>query len=387
MNAPPSLTGEVFFRGLIEACPDALVVTAPDGRILLVNGQTETLFGYRRTELIGQPVEILLPERFRAIHAQQRAAYERAPWARPMGAGLDLWGRRADGSEFPAEISLSPVATENGLLIISAIRDISERKQAEAERAQLLAREQAARAETEAALRLRDQALAVITHDLGQPLATIRTALQLMRIELMQMPNPTHAPLREYLALIDAATTTMLAMVGELVDLARLQAGRPLDLTYRRADLVALARAEAATQQQTTDRHQISVQATVPELVGEWDTIRLQRVLANLLANAIKYSPAGGTITVTIGTVTDGGRDWAELTVTDEGIGIPAADLPHLFEWFYRASNAIGRTQGTGIGLAGVKRIVEQHGGSIAVTSTEGKGTTVTIRLPLEQGE
>jgi signal transduction histidine kinase len=151
----------------------------------------------------------------------------------------------------------------------------------------------------------------------------------------------------------------------------------------RPVDLAALARQSAAEHQQSSGRHRIRVRTATEGFVGVWDAARLGRVLANLFANAIKYSPAGGEITVSLDREQVGGAAWAVLVVHDTGIGIPAADLPHIFEHFRRGRNVEGRISGTGIGLAGARQIVEQHGGSVAITSTEGAGTSVTVRLPL----
>src|SRR5262249_16501498 len=136
--------------------------------------------------------------------------------------------------------------------------------------------------------------------------------------------------------------------------------------------------------QQLTDRHTLRLETSVSELKGIWDGDRLERVFANLLSNAIKYSPDGGTVTVTVDAeVEEDGATWALVGVRDEGVGIPAADLPHLFTRSYRATNATGRIGGTGIGLAGAKQIVDQQGGTLGVESIEGAGTTVSVRLPL----
>jgi PAS domain S-box-containing protein len=360
-----------------------MVITDIDGRILMVNRQAEVLFGYERQELIGQPVEVLIPERFRIAHVTHRGTFANAPRTRPMGIGLELYGLRKDGSEFPVEVSLSPATTENGVVVIAAVRDVSERKHAEAEREELLRRERMARAEVEAALRLRDEVLSTVSHDLGQPLAAVRIGVRMLR-RLAQSGQLTHDALAQ-VDLIDTAARRMSALIDELRDTARLQSGRPLELEYQLTDLVALARREAGLWQQMTARHHIVVDTELPELIGEWDERRLERVLSNLLSNAIKYSPGGGDVVVTVRRVQPDGSPcpWAELTVSDRGIGIPADELPHIFDRFHRARNVVGRVAGTGLGLVAAKQIVEQHGGQITIASEESRGTTVTIRLPI----
>jgi signal transduction histidine kinase len=177
--------------------------------------------------------------------------------------------------------------------------------------------------------------------------------------------------------------------LDELLDAARLEAGQPLELRRAPTDAVALARRVAAEQQATTERHRVRVETALSELTGAWDAVRLGRVLDNLLANAIKYSPAGGEVVVTVAREDDpAGEDgavgaWAVLAVTDLGLGIPAADLPRIFERFRRAGNVAGRIGGTGIGLASARQLVEQHGGALTAESVEGAGSTFTVRLPL----
>ena len=168
-----------------------------------------------------------------------------------------------------------------------------------------------------------------------------------------------------------------------MLDSTRLEAGQRLELRRDLTDAVALARRVAAEQQATTERHRVRVETALPELTGAWDAVRLGRVLDNLLANAIKYSPAGGDVVVTVAREDRAGAAWAVLAVTDHGLGVPAADLPRIFERFRRAGNVAGRIGGTGIGLASARQLVEQHGGTIAVDSVEGAGSTFTVRLPL----
>jgi signal transduction histidine kinase len=176
----------------------------------------------------------------------------------------------------------------------------------------------------------------------------------------------------------------MAAQLDGLVDASRLEAGRPLELRRDPTDIVGLARQVIVEHQQTSDRHQIDLASSEPEIVGTWDGMRLGRVLDNLLSNAIKYSPRGGTVEVRLTRQGEPAPGWAVLSVQDHGEGIPEIDLPHIFEHFRRGKNVVGRFPGTGIGLSGVRHIVEQHGGTIGVESRVGHGTTFTVRLPME---
>jgi signal transduction histidine kinase len=175
----------------------------------------------------------------------------------------------------------------------------------------------------------------------------------------------------------------MSAQIGELLDATRLRAGQPLELDRRPTDLVALARRIVAQVQQTTTRHTIQVVPQVDHLIGEWDASRLERVLGNLLGNAVKYSPDGGVITLEVHPEEEAGQRWACVAVTDPGIGIPEAELGRVFERYQRGSNVVGRFPGEGIGLAGARQVIEQHGGSISVQSQQGNGSTFTLRLPV----
>jgi len=242
-------------------------------------------------------------------------------------------------------------------------------------------------AELQELLRTRDKFLASAAHDLKNPLANIKGQAQLMRRRAARAERLDAAQVMQVLANIDASATRMVAMVDELLDSARLQLGQPLELNRRRTDLVALAHRITAEHQSTTERHRLRVEAAATELVGVWDGERLERVLGNLLGNAVKYSPHGGEILISVAREDGLEGVWAVVAVRDEGVGIPAADLPRVFQRFHRGANVVGRIGGTGIGLAGARAIVESHGGMIAVESQEGAGSTFTVRLPLETEE
>lgn len=267
----------------------------------------------------------------------------------------------------------------DGVVLSRAIRYAIERKHAEDERARLT-RE---RAEADAALRARDETLATVSHDLRTPLTSIRMSVQLLQRRLAQGANIRPGDLAAGLARIEEQTTQMARMLDDLLDVARLETGRPLDLHREPCDLLALVRKAAADVQRTAERHTVRVHAEAPELVGELDCARLERVLQNLLSNAVKYSPNGGFVDVSLRREEAGDQAWAVLAIRDYGVGIPPEDLPRVFERFYRASNVSQRIGGTGLGLAGARQIVEQHGGEIAVDSQPNAGSTFTVRLPL----
>jgi signal transduction histidine kinase len=231
------------------------------------------------------------------------------------------------------------------------------------------------------AIQARDDFLAAASHDLKNPLTAIRGSVQMLERTLNRTGSVPPERLKHSIRTISGAAARMTSLIEELLDVARLRMGERLALERAPTDLVALAREQVALQQAATEHHRLVVDAEVPALVGAWDSRRLQRVLENLLSNAIKYSPAGGEIVVTIGREADS----AVLAVRDRGIGIPAADLPHIFDRFRRAANVLGRIEGTGIGLAASAQIVKEHGGTLDVQSREGEGTVVTVRLPLNE--
>jgi PAS domain S-box-containing protein len=236
---------------------------------------------------------------------------------------------------------------------------------------------------------VRDEFLASITHDLRTPLTTIRGSTQLAQRRLRRASETGNEPMLGILGNIEEAAGRMERMISALLDLARLQSGRPLDVDRQRMDLVSLVQELVEEHQRGAPGHQLCLDLAVPELTGFWDPVRLERVVGNLLSNAVKYSPPGSRIDVRVATEVDEttGATWARLDVADQGIGIPAADLPQIFDRFHRGSNVPQRTPGVGIGLAGAKQITELHQGTLTVESEVGIGTRFTVRLPVTSDE
>lgn len=240
-------------------------------------------------------------------------------------------------------------------------------------------------AEAQELLRMRNGFLSILTHDLKTPLGTIIGYTQLLarRFERDAVQQP--AKILANLRFIEAAAKKMTGQVNEVLEIARLQQGEVPSLEREPVDLVSLVQQVSSDLQPLSMQPTITVNAAVSSLVGQWDVRQLERMLSNLLSNAIKYSPAGGRITVEVATqeATATEPAYAVVRVRDQGVGIPAQDLPYIFEPFRRAGNMADRIDGTGIGLTSVRNGVAMHGGTIAVESEEGVGTTFTVRLPL----
>jgi signal transduction histidine kinase len=250
------------------------------------------------------------------------------------------------------------------------------------ERDASVAREQAARAAAEAALSAHSEFLAVVAHDLRQPLTSIRGRVQLLQRRALR--EPTQPIDLAALALIEAQTAMMRRLIDQLLDTTRLEAGQALPLLRTDVDLTVLLDRVVEECRATTHQHELVIRAPAPgRPVGCWDGDRLEQVVRNLLDNAIKYSPDGEAITVTLTQEEKDAGSWAVLVVQDQGLGIPAAEVAAVFERFHRGSNVASRIPGLGIGLASVWAIVEQHGGTIAVESKEGRGSRFTLWLPL----
>jgi PAS domain S-box-containing protein len=371
-------SSETRFGDLFETAPDALVVVDRSGTVMNVNARTESLFGYGRVELTGKPVEDLIPSRFHATHVARRTDYAAAPLIRPMGAGLELSGRRRDGTEFPVEISLSPLHSEDDLFVTAAVRDITDRKRAEDEIRRLnegLEQRVADRtAELRAANRELDAFSYSVSHDLRAPLRAMDGFSKILLERYAEALPPEG---QRYLGIVRDSSREMGAMVDELLNFSRL--GRQ-ELERRPVAPADIAR--AALGELTADGSGRHVEVRIDELPAcRADPGLLKQVFVNLLGNALKFSrdrdPAIIEVTARDG---EGAGDGPVYLVRDNGVGFDMRYADKLFGVFQRLHPA-EEFEGTGVGLAIVARIVERHGGRIWAESAPGAGATFLFTL------
>lgn len=371
---------------LLHAAPDATIVVDDEGTIVYANHQTEVLFGWSHTELIGRAVEDLLPERFRASHPGLRDSYARQPSARPMGIGLTLAARKRDASEIPIEISLSPIETRDGTLYAAAIRDVTERVQMEAERQEQVL---AARQEQSHRLESLGQLAGGIAHDFNNLLGVI-----LGYVALASRQDDISS-VRADLGVIRQAADRAADLTKQLLAFGRRDHVNPevVNVQHLLGEFAELMRRTLG------DEIEVEVEVSVPSsrrsLRVMADRSRLEQVLLNLAINARDAMPDGGVLRLSAEAVTIGtgpAIDEPELSVgpyirirvSDTGSGMPPQVIEHVFEPFFTTKP---RGEGTGLGLASAYGIVIRSGGTITVDSEVGTGTTMTILLPAAIGD
>jgi signal transduction histidine kinase len=291
-----------------------------------------------------------------------------------MGERAEVRGRRKNGEVFPAEASISKLVIEGRHVFTAVLRDVTERRAAEAERAHLLEAEQAARAAAETALRTRDEVLAVVSHDLRNPLSVI----DMCAVSLADRLAPEDEAARSLVRTIESSTQWMNRLIEDLLDVARVEAGR-LALERQSHDLVRVISEATVMLEPLIAEKSLTLREDLPEQLprASVDARRVVQVLENLVSNAVKHTAAGGEILIRA----DSTNGEVRIVVRDTGCGIPAENLPHLFDRFWQARGA--RRGGAGLGLAIAKGIVEAHGGRIWVESTLGVGSTFGFSLPL----
>ena len=360
---------EEQFRDMIESAPDAIVMVDGRGRILHVNNETVRIFGYERQEMLHQPVEMLLPQRFRGAHVTHRDTYYLQPQTRPMGAGPDLFGRRKNGSEFPVEIRLSPVNTEEGVLVISVVRDITDRKKVEDElrlQKKLL----------EEKVREMDDFIHVVSHDLKEPLRGIDAYAGFL---LEDYADRLDEEGKRYLNALRTSALRMNHLIRDLLTLASLSRKESTRTKVHLKSILAEVRRdlEFSIRQKGAE---IQVHSPLPSIYG--DPTQIREVFKNLLSNAIKFNNAPAPL-VEIAAREEG--NFHQISIKDNGIGIDPRYAERIFVLFERLHHQ-EEFEGTGAGLAICKKMIEGNGGKIWVESNLGEGSTFFFTLPKGAG-
>lgn len=369
---------------LADAMPQLVWTADENGVVDYCNARANEYAGLERAPDWSWPWQpIVHPDDLQSTHAAWKAALDNG---QPYSCEHRL---RMAGGAYRWHLSRALLVREPAALQakwLGTATDIHDRKQAEQRLRENENRLAAALDAAERAVRAHDQLVALVSHDLRNPLGAITMQVAYLRMQLADdAQSLTMEQLDSGLSRIERQAMRMTSLINELLDIERLKAGQTIVLQRKEVDLITLTRQLTEDQTRVSPAHHIELCTAAATLVGMWDAERLERVIQNLLSNAIKYSPKGGKILVEIEADPPQAAKWALLRVTDHGLGIPEGDRSRVFEWFARGGNVeTSSIGGTGIGLASARQIIEQHGGAISVESQEGKGSTFTVRLPIE---
>jgi PAS domain S-box-containing protein len=373
---------EALTRAVISASLDCIITIDADGKILEFNPAAVRTFGFRRGEVIGRELaELIVPVRLRERHRDALRRSVETGEGRILDQRLEMPACRADGTEVTVELAVTRVVSGPRPVYTAHLRDITDRKRIDHERAELLDRERAARLDAENANRAKDQFLATVSHELRTPLTAILGWASMLQARQFDPERVTQIYDR-----IFKNAQAQAQIINDLLDVSRIVTGR-LRLDWQQTDVSEVARLGLETIRPTALAKGIALRSSIPGTgcVVSGDAARLQQVIWNLLSNAIKFTPAGGTVALSVRATGPA----VEIEVTDTGIGIPVEFLPRLFERFWQADGTTTRTHGgLGIGLALVRHLVEAHGGEVEASSRgEGRGSTFVVRLPLRRAE
>ena len=353
------------YEQLLQSAPDAMVFINNEEKIVLINAQLGALFGYSKEELMGSSLDHLIPEKHREHHHANVRDYFKSPDIRPMGTHLSIYGRRKDCTEFPADISLSPFETEDGIVAVAAIRDITERKKAEFERQRM--REQLAEVEKLSAL---GRITANVADEIRNPLTSVGGFAR----RLLKIADSDRE--RNYAENIIAEVGRLETVLVDILAFARRRSPLLEDHDIRNViEKVLLSHDERFRQQSVDIRRSPSDGAIV-----RIDRSQIEDAFERLIANALDAMPQGGTLSISADSVLSEAVPYVRIRIIDTGEGIPREKLSRVFEPFFTAR---GARKGTGLGLSIARSIIEEEGGNIGLESTEGVGTTVTVSIPV----
>ncbi|MBX3442909.1 MAG: PAS domain S-box protein [Planctomyces sp.] len=370
-------SSEQRFQAVIEYAPTAMLLVDARGRIVLSNEKAEEYFGWPRSELHGQPVEVLIPERFRAAHRVHMSNFFQSPRPRAMGLTMDLYGCRRDGTEFPVEVGLNPIEMNDDLAVVAAVQDVTKRRQDEADLADFTRRLQQSAEDLERSHRDLEQIAYAASHDLQEPLRAVAGYCQLLQLEHSHMLGGEAA---DYLRKAVDGTLRMHTLINGLLSYARMQRSSE---PFATVDVGAVVHESLQDLTAMIQESRASIRVgTLPTLPG--DAAQLRQLFQNLVGNAIKYrSDRPLEISIAAERFDD---EWS-FCVADNGIGIPAESREQIFMIFQRLHTR-DRYPGTGLGLTLCKRIVEGHGGRIWVEGDADAGSRFRFVLPAEaEGE